>query len=192
MKFLTYYIDAKNHPQTIEANTPEMAAWKFVLEQPRADTSQVTVKSLPSKPWHSSGITHYRACDLATKPAPPDEANPEIAIWLTRGPEPRYVISGSIESLRLLGTHLLRALDKPSTSPEPKNVYGVTVVPGRDAPLCHHLSFEADSDIQRHWNHQYGFWPKYGRFLALVLFFAWVLLLALAAIGLLTVGRWIF
>ena len=192
MKFKVFYIDDQAHPQSIDANTAEMAAWRFIQRHPRSDTSQITVESHPSVPWHSSGVTHYRACDLANNPAPPDEAEPDLAIRLTGGPEPSYVVSGSNESLRLLGTHLLRSLDEFPTRSNPlrrKHVYGVSLISGNGSRLDHGLSFEADPDIQQYWARRFGFhgfWTEYGRCLVQLLFAVF------ACIGVWTVARWMF
>jgi hypothetical protein len=192
MNFTAYYIDDQAHPQTIEANTAEMAAWRFLQQRPRTDTSQITVDSHPSVPWRSSATTHFRACDLINNPAPTDEAEPELAIRLSDRREPSYVVSGSVESLRILGTRLLRCLDEFPTRPNPlglKHVFGVFVVSDDGFRRDHFLSFEADPDIQQHWARQlglHGFWSEYGRFLFQLLFAAF------ACIGVWTVARWIF
>lgn len=189
MKYTVYYSGDEAHPESIEANTAEMAAWRFVQQQPRTDSSQLTVESHPSVPWRVSEITHYRACDLASKPAPVDEPEPDLAVRLAGGREPCYIVSGSVESLRLLGTQLLHALDAPSPNSALKRIYALTVVPGSGSRLDHCLSFEVDPDVRQYWARRSGFrgfWAEYGRCLALLF------LLSLACIGLWTVGTWIF
>src|SRR5687768_7603332 len=115
MKFTVHYIDDPAHPQTVDANTAEMAALRFVQQQPRSDESQITVEEInPCVPWRSVGITHCRACDVAHKPAPPDEPEPDLAVRYDTGREVSYVVCGSSDSLRQLANGLLRALDQHS------------------------------------------------------------------------------
>lgn len=191
MTFKAYYIDDRANPQLIKANRAEMAAWQFVQQQPRTDTSQVIVESQPSVPWPGPEMTHYRACDLVHAPAPSDEAEPELAIRLCAGPEPSYVVSGSMESLHTLATRLLRALEQFPTRPNPlglKGVYGVPVIPGDGSRLHYFLNFEADADLQQYWARRSGlagFWRAYGRFAFGLLRFVF------ACVGMWTVAKWI-
>ena len=192
MNFNVCYIDDQAHSQSIEANTARMAAWRFLQQDPRSDTSQITVESHPSEPWRSSQVTHYRACDLASEPAPFDEAEPDLAIRVTGGRETSYVVSGSAGSLRLFAARLLRCLDEFPTRPNPlrlKHVCGFFVIPGSGSRGEHWLSFEIDPDVEQYWNRRHGIkglWTEYGRCLVLLLLFAFT------CIGIWTVARWVF
>jgi len=191
MKFTVYYIDDPRQPQSIEANTARMAAWQFAHQQPRTDTSQITVESHPSVPWRAPQTTHYRACDLVAQPAPADEAEPDLALRLTTGREVGYIVSGSVESLRIFATRLLQSVEgyPAPTDPLPsKHIYTVPVIPGDGSRAERYLSFEADPDVQQYWARRsspHSLWRRYGCFFQLILF-------ALACIGLWTVARWIF
>jgi len=191
MKFTVFYIDDKTHSVTFDANTALMAAWRFVATHPRTDTSQITVESHPSTRRLSPEITHYRACDIINTSAPPDEAEPELAIHLGNGRELAYVVSGNIESLQALGTSLLRNLAEFPDRPNPlgiKQVYRVPVVPGDGSRRECSLSFAADPDVEQYWARRSsikGLWTEYGRCLCLLVLFTF------AAIGIWTVAAWI-
>jgi hypothetical protein len=192
MKFTVYYIDDQSHPQSIEANSAQMAAWQFLQQRPRSDTSQITVDSHPSVPWRGAETTHYRACDLLAQPAPADEARPDLALRVKAAREVEFIVSGSLDSLRIFATQLLRSIEGFPTRNDQiptKHIYSVLVIPGDGARAEHYLSFEADADVQQYWARRRslpGLWREYGRCLVLLI------LAVLTRIGLWTVARWIF
>jgi hypothetical protein len=187
MKFTVYYIDDQANPQFIEANTVQMAAWRFVQQLPRSDTSQLTVETPSFDSLRTTRITHFRACDVINAVAPLDEAELELAIRLTHGPESSCVISGSAESLRDLGSRLIRSVDEFPKRPNPlriKHVFGVPVVP-REGIRVYEVAFETDPDVAQYrmrTSGLRGIWSEYGRSLLLLV------LVAFACVGIWTLA----
>ena len=191
MKFTVYYIDDQANPKSIEANTVQMAAWQFVHQLPRSDTSQLTVEIPSFDSLRTANITHFRACDVINTAAPPDEAELELAIRLTHGPESSCVINGSAETLRDLGSRLIRSIDEFPKRPNPlriNHVFGVSVVP-RDGIRVYEVALETDPDVAQYRMRATGlrgFWSEYGRLLLLLILFAF------ACVGISTLAARIF
>lgn len=128
MKFTVYYNDDRSHSETVEANTHDMAAWKFVQAHPRPQPAQLTVVVSTKESRHFGAVVTWWSSAFSGQPAPEDEAVPELKLIATGGREPCYEICGTPEALKLLGTQLLDALARrPHGNSPDKSVYGVAV-----------------------------------------------------------------
>ncbi len=181
MKFTVHFTDDRAHAETIEANTPQMAAWKFVQTHPRQKAVQLKVAAPPEAKKFASVV--WWSSEFLNRPTPSDEQEPDLILNCTAGPEPAYEICGGTDELRLLAIQLLNSLDKFSGKSDPHNlkiVYGISILPADCSARANYLYFVADPNRRA---------PEKSERIRCFLL---IMLLGFAGIGVWTAITWIF